>query len=43
MTQVQSSVPWGWEQRQQMDALAFPEAEYQERINRLRGTMSSSG
>lgn len=43
MPQVQATVPWDWESRRRVDALDFPEEEYETRIDRLRQAMNDAG
>ena len=43
MPQVQATVPWDWESRRHIDALAFPEEECAARIDRLRRGMTEVG
>jgi Xaa-Pro dipeptidase len=43
MPQVQATVPWDWEHRRRVDALDFPEDEYETRMSRLRVAMQDAG
>jgi Xaa-Pro dipeptidase len=43
MPQITATVPWGWDARQRMDALSFPVAEYEARLERTRREMEQAG